>query len=67
MNEKIKDAWNNAYYRGTCLYIAVVVTLIFGFQMYRYFWAAPANEIICPPEHSLSAMSLIPLIGVLFG
>lgn len=62
--EVVKQMWKTAYYRATCLYIAVLVTLIFGFQMYRYFVAVPSDRIIC--EHTTSAMSLIPVIGVLF-
>lgn len=62
MLRKFKLAWDNAYYRGIALYIAVIVTLIFGFQMYRYFVTAPSSEIRCPRA---SAMTLIPVIGVL--
>lgn len=67
MNAKImelKVAWKNTYYRGLVIYVATLVTLIFLFQMYRYFVAAPADEIVCPNRPS--AVSLIPVIGVLF-
>lgn len=67
MNEKLlelKVAWKNTYYRGLVIYVAALVTLIFGFQMYRYFIAAPANQITC--SNKASAISLIPVIGVLF-
>lgn len=63
MITKIKIAWSNAYYRGIGLYVAIIVTLIFGFQMYRYFYAVPAGTIKCK---GLSLSSLIPVIGVLF-
>lgn len=61
---ELKVAWKNTYYRGLVIYVATLVTLIFGFQMYRYFIAAPASEITCPSK--ISSMSLIPVIGVLF-
>jgi hypothetical protein len=67
VNEKmleLKMAWKNTYYRGLVIYVAVLVTLIFGFQMYRYFIAVPASEIRCPDTGSVA--SLIPVIGVLF-
>lgn len=54
----------NLYYRATVIYIAVLVSLIFGFQMYRYFVSAPSDLIRCPTNRS--AMQLVPLIGVLF-
>lgn len=60
----LRKEWTTPYYRGTIVYIAVFVTLIFGFQMYRYFVAAPASEIRCPETRS--AMALVPVIGVLF-
>jgi hypothetical protein len=60
---ELKMAWHNTYYRGLVIYVAVLVTLIFGFQMYRYFVAVPASQVICPETRS--AMSLIPIIGVL--
>lgn len=59
---ELKVAWKNTYYRGLVLYVAALVTLIFGFQMYRYFIAAPASAITCERP---SAISLIPVIGVL--
>jgi hypothetical protein len=61
---KIKGAWGNAYYRVTLAYICIVITLIFGFQMYRYFVSAPSDEITC--DKGVSAMTLIPVIGVMF-
>lgn len=61
---QLKMAWLNTYYRGLVIYVAVLVSLIFGFQMYRYFVAAPASEIRCPDK--VSALVLIPLVGVLF-
>lgn len=60
LNE-VKEAWKNAYYRVTLAYICVFVTLIFGFQVYQYFVSGSADE--CPD--SQSAVSLIPVIGVL--
>lgn len=50
MFARIKQAWDNAYYRWYALYVATIVTLIFGFQMYRYFVAAPASAITCSPH-----------------
>ena len=58
----LKKEWEKPFYRGTILYVAFLVTLIFGFQMYRYFWAAPADKLICPSRPS--AISLVPVIGV---
>lgn len=52
MLEKWKLAWHNAYYRGFALYIAVIVTLIFGFQLYRYFVSDPAGHR-CTPHVAL--------------
>lgn len=58
-------AWNNAYYRITCLYLCTLVTLIFGFQMHRYFVADPVPPPpACPVEKS--SMSRLPVVGVLF-
>lgn len=63
----LKDAWKNAYYRYTMAYVVVIVTLIFGFQMYRYFVALPSDEVNqCPPTSKSSSLVLIPVIGVLF-
>lgn len=59
---KLREGWNNAYYRGTGLYVAVIVTLIFGFQLYRYFVDAPSSEIKC--QSKPSALYLVPVIGV---
>lgn len=61
---ELKMVWRNTYYKGLVIYVATVVTLIFGFQMYRYFVAAPSSEITCP--RTVSAITLIPVIGVLF-
>lgn len=61
---ELKMVWKNTYYKGLVIYVATVVTLIFGFQMYRYFVSAPANELPC--NQKASAVTLIPLIGVLF-
>lgn len=60
MIERLREAWDNAYYRWYGLYVSVLVTLIFGFQMYRYFVVAPAKALTC--EHP-SAIILIPVIG----
>lgn len=62
--DELRAAWRNAYYRITCVYIATLVTLIFGFQMYRYFVAAPAQAIREDCGQSVSAISLIPVVGV---
>lgn len=51
--QELKVAWSNAYYRITCLYLCLLVTLIFGFQMHRYFVAdpiPPSNSNTCPVE-----------------
>lgn len=61
MLEKLREAWSNAVYKGLVVYVSVLVTLIFGFQMYRYFVSAPSSEITCEKP---SAVSLVPLIGV---
>jgi hypothetical protein len=61
--ENMKEAWKNAYYRATMTYITVLVTLIFGFQMYRYFVSAPFSEVRCPQK--TSTVSLSEILGVL--
>lgn len=63
----LKMGWKNAYYRATGLYLCTLVTLIFAFQMHRYFIADPSpnKTTVCPTENT-SMATLIPLIGVLF-
>lgn len=59
MNSRFREGWKNAYYRGTVIYIAIVVTLIFVAQILQYSVEAKS----CPPHES--AKQLIPVIGVL--
>lgn len=61
MLEKLREAWSNTFYKGLVVYVSVLVTLIFGFQMYRYFVTAPGGEVTCEKP---SAISLVPVIGV---
>lgn len=61
---ELKMVWRNTYYRGLVIYVATVVTLIFVFQMYRYFVSAPTSEFPCGQKASVA--TLIPVIGVLF-
>lgn len=61
--ENLRMAWQNAYYRTVTLYVCTIVTLIFGFQMYRYFVSLPADEITC--VNVPTAIGLVPVIGVL--
>lgn len=63
MIERFRTAWNNAYYRWYGIYVSIIVTLIFGFQMYKYFFA-DTTTYVCPT--SSGSLSLIPVIGVFF-
>jgi hypothetical protein len=59
---RFRSAWNNAYYRITITYIALIVTLMFAFQVQQYLAAESMPD--CPM--SRKAVSLIPVIGVFF-
>lgn len=61
---QLKEGWHNAFYRYTVVYIAVVITLIFAFQMYRYFFDLPSNEVLmkcasCLKDNSGSTCSAL--------
>lgn len=57
---RIKRAWMNAYYRITLTYIAIVVTLIFAFQIYEY---CKKTAVPCNCGAARPVLSLIPVIG----
>ncbi len=60
----IRDVWNNTLYRFTCVYVVVMITSIFALQVHRFFFALPAEDIVCPQRPS--AIMLVPVIGVFF-
>lgn len=62
---KLKKGWENAFYRGTMCYIATLVTVIFGLQIYRFFFDLPSNEAKCETGTS-SYSKPEPLYGVRF-
>lgn len=65
--QKLREGWNNAFYRGTMCYVAMLVTIIFGLQIYRYFFNLPAESIYhCGMGDARSYSSLIPVIGAFF-
>lgn len=45
--ENLKESWRNTFYKTTVIYICILVTLIFGFQMYRYFITFPGGPVKC--------------------
>lgn len=58
-NDALRTAWENAIYRWTCIYVAVIVTAIFALQIHRYFFALPAS---CVRQESM--LALVPVLGV---
>lgn len=59
-----KQGWENAFYRVTMCYIAILVTVIFSLQIYRYFFDLPSSEATCGQDKRSIAM-LVPIVGVL--
>lgn len=60
---KWRQGWENAFYRATMCYIALLVTIIFSLQVYRYFFDLPSGEV-CGQDKRSVAM-LVPIVGVL--
>lgn len=62
---RIKEAWHNAFYRTTVLYIATLVTIIFILQVSQFFDTLHASKTSCEAKPSVAL--LIPVVGVFFG
>lgn len=60
---KLKESWDNTFYRSTIVYICVIVTLMFAFQMYSYFVTFPNGSIKCVLIVS-DSLHAIPWIGM---
>jgi hypothetical protein len=59
LHKQIKDGYSNAFYRTSVIYVITLLTIIFAFQMYRYFYAAPASKLTCPTSHVSTASTIL--------
>lgn len=62
---RLREAWSNAFYRVTVTYITILVTIIFGLQIYRYYFDLPSEQVKCGAGHP-SVITLVPVVGVFF-
>lgn len=68
MATMLREGWNNAFYRGTMCYVASLVTIIFGLQIYRFFYDLPSDAVSrnCSGANHVQYKTLIPVIGAFF-
>lgn len=62
--ETLREEWHNTIYRTTAIYVSVLVTLIFSFQMYRYFHDLPSHKVTCTA--SLALIDYVPFLKEIF-